>query len=163
MVNFLTFHLLTIASFEIGVPSILFFANSYFILQISHAKTSKMKYTRCPYNNIIQKYSLSHKDRLCVVQIFMNQTLYIYSFSVSLSFEDGQLYDCCMNTPIKANVPINFITCKFILQIPVIRSTYIEARKPFDVLPFDLYNIKGSKFSLFETENEWQKTELHCC
>ena len=27
-------------------------------------------------NNIIQKYPLSHIDRLCVVRIFMNQTLY---------------------------------------------------------------------------------------
>ena len=50
-------------------------ANPHFILKISHAKTFKIMYTRCPYNNIIQKYSLSHKDRLCVVRIFMNQTL----------------------------------------------------------------------------------------
>ena len=32
----------------------LFLANPHFILQISHAKTFKIKYTRCPYNNIIQ-------------------------------------------------------------------------------------------------------------
>ena len=31
-----------------------FLANPHFILQISHAKTFKRKYTRCPYNNIIQ-------------------------------------------------------------------------------------------------------------
>ena len=42
-----------------------FLANLHFILQISHVKTFKMKYTRGPYNNIIQKYSWSHKDRLC--------------------------------------------------------------------------------------------------
>ena len=34
-------------------------------------------YTRCPYKNIIQTYSVSHKDRLCVAQFFMNQTLHI--------------------------------------------------------------------------------------
>ena len=34
-----------------------FLAIPHFILQISHAKTFKMKHTRCPYNNIIQKYS----------------------------------------------------------------------------------------------------------
>ena len=34
-----------------------FLANPHFILQISHAKTFKMKYIRCPYNNSIQKYS----------------------------------------------------------------------------------------------------------
>ena len=34
-----------------------FWANPHFIFQISHAKTFKMKYARCPYNNIIQKYS----------------------------------------------------------------------------------------------------------
>jgi hypothetical protein len=32
-------------------------ANPHFILQISHAKTLKMKYTWLPYNNIIQRYS----------------------------------------------------------------------------------------------------------
>ena len=50
-------------------------ANPHFILQISHAKTFKIKYTRCPYNNIIQKYSKSQKDRLCVVHIFIHQML----------------------------------------------------------------------------------------
>ena len=55
-----------------------FFANTHFILQISNAKSFKMKYTRCPYNNIIQKYSKSHKKkRLCVVRIFMHQTFSI--------------------------------------------------------------------------------------
>ena len=34
-----------------------FFANPHFILQISYAKTFKMKYTGCQYDNIIQKYS----------------------------------------------------------------------------------------------------------
>ena len=34
-----------------------FLSNPQFIMQISHAKTFKMKYTRCPYNKIIQKYS----------------------------------------------------------------------------------------------------------
>ena len=32
-------------------------ANSTFILQISHAKTFKMRYTRCQFNNPIQRYS----------------------------------------------------------------------------------------------------------
>ena len=36
----------------------LFLANPHIILQISHVKkTFEMTYTRCPYNNIIQKYS----------------------------------------------------------------------------------------------------------
>ena len=52
-----------------------FLANPHSILQISYAKTFKMMYTRCPYNNIIQKYSLSHKDRSYVAPIFMNETL----------------------------------------------------------------------------------------
>ena len=33
-----------------------FLANPHLILQTSHAKTFKMKYTRCPYNDCIQKY-----------------------------------------------------------------------------------------------------------
>ena len=54
-----------------------FLANPHFTLQNSHAKTFKMKYTRCQYNNnIIQKKS--HKDRLCVVRIFMNRRLLSY-------------------------------------------------------------------------------------
>ena len=32
-----------------------FLANPHFILQIFHAKTFKMKYTRIPYNNIIHE------------------------------------------------------------------------------------------------------------
>ena len=35
----------------------MFFANSYFILQLSHAKTFKMKHTKCQYNNIWQSYA----------------------------------------------------------------------------------------------------------
>ena len=31
-----------------------FWANPHFILQISHAKPFEMKYTRYPYNNVIQ-------------------------------------------------------------------------------------------------------------
>ena len=30
-----------------------FLANPHFILRISHAKTFKMKYTRCPYNDVL--------------------------------------------------------------------------------------------------------------
>ena len=37
-----------------------FLANSNFILQISHAKTFKMRYTRCRYNNLIRKKSQLH-------------------------------------------------------------------------------------------------------
>ena len=32
-------------------------------------------YFRCPCNIIVQKYLENHKDRLCVVRIFMDQTL----------------------------------------------------------------------------------------
>ena len=35
-------------------------ANSTFILQISHAKTFKMRYTRCQNNNLIRRYSQFH-------------------------------------------------------------------------------------------------------
>ena len=34
-----------------------FLLNTYIILQISHAQTFKMRYTRCPYNSSIQRYS----------------------------------------------------------------------------------------------------------
>ena len=34
-----------------------FLINTYLILQISHAEIFKMRYTRCPYNNSIQRYS----------------------------------------------------------------------------------------------------------
>ena len=34
------------------VTLVWFFSNSYFILQICHAKTFKMRYTKCLYNNI---------------------------------------------------------------------------------------------------------------
>ena len=34
-----------------------FLTNPHLILQISHAKTFKKKYSRCLYNDIIQKYS----------------------------------------------------------------------------------------------------------
>ena len=37
-----------------------FFVNFNFILQISHVKTFKMRYTRCQYNNLILRYSLLH-------------------------------------------------------------------------------------------------------
>ena len=37
-----------------------FLANSTFILQISHAKTFKMRYTRCWNNNFIWRYSQFH-------------------------------------------------------------------------------------------------------
>jgi hypothetical protein len=37
-----------------------FLANSNLILQISHAKTFKMRYTRCGYNNLMGKYSQLH-------------------------------------------------------------------------------------------------------
>ena len=33
------------------------FANSSIIMQIGHAKTFKMMYTRCLYNNPFQRYS----------------------------------------------------------------------------------------------------------
>ena len=58
-----------------------FSANPHFILQISHAKTFKMKYTRCPYNNIIQHYVFikpERSDRLCMARIFMDQKLDTY-------------------------------------------------------------------------------------
>ena len=63
-----------------------FLANPHFKLQISHAKTFKLTYTRRPYNDIIQKYSPSHKDRLCVVRIFMYQTLLVQDV-IELEFE----------------------------------------------------------------------------
>ena len=37
-----------------------FLANSTFILQISHAKTFKMRYTRCRNSNLIRRYSQFH-------------------------------------------------------------------------------------------------------
>ena len=37
-----------------------FLANSTFILQISHAKTFKMRYIRCRNNNLIRRYSQLH-------------------------------------------------------------------------------------------------------
>ena len=40
-----------------------FLANPYFVLQISHDKTFKIKFTRCPYNNIIQNIFLDIAEK----------------------------------------------------------------------------------------------------
>ena len=37
-----------------------FLANPHFILQISHAKTFEMRYTRCRNNDLIRRYSQLH-------------------------------------------------------------------------------------------------------
>jgi hypothetical protein len=37
-----------------------FLANSYFIFQISCAKTFKIRYTRCQHNNLIKRYSYNY-------------------------------------------------------------------------------------------------------
>ena len=46
---------------------------------MTHFNLKSVSVTRCQYNTIIQKYSQSHKDRLYVVRIFMNQTLNVCS------------------------------------------------------------------------------------
>ena len=52
-----------------------FFGKSSFHIANFSCQDLLMKYTRCPNNNIIQKCSQSHQDRLYVVRIFMNQML----------------------------------------------------------------------------------------
>ena len=37
-------------------------------------------YFRCPCNIIVQKYLENHKDRLCVVRIFIDQTLHLNKY-----------------------------------------------------------------------------------
>ena len=89
-----------------------------YILQISHAKTFKMKYTGCPYNNIIQKYSKSHKDRLCVVRIFMDQTL-IYSYLHTIE---------PVNDPIACLIVSIFMPCFLIWFWRSLFCCIVEAR-----------------------------------
>ena len=88
-----------------------FLAHSHFRLQISYVNPFKMKYTRCPYNNIIQQYSQSHKDRFYVVRIFMNQTLELTWWNdervVVLLQADTNTQWKTINLPIM-NVPIIF-------------------------------------------------------
>ena len=95
-----------------------FLANPYFIFQIFHSKTFKMKNSRCPYNDIIQKYSQSHKDKLSVVRIFMNQTLLSFPqfliktlsyFSISLPNSINFFVPVLSDTTFKIKVYLIFL------------------------------------------------------
>ena len=73
-----------------------FLANPHFILQISNAKTFKWSIPGAhTYNNIIQKYSQSHKDRLYVVRIFMKIRRYLRGIiSTSYIHENNHIKMC---------------------------------------------------------------------
>ena len=48
-------------TFNIVIATLVWcFCQFFFILQISHVKTFKMRYTRCQYNNLIWRYSQLH-------------------------------------------------------------------------------------------------------
>ena len=55
-------------------------------------------YCRCLYNNIIQNYSQSHKDRLYVVRFFMNQTLRTKKKKDLPSLKQSQEFICSATT-----------------------------------------------------------------
>jgi hypothetical protein len=95
-------------------------------------KTLKMKYTRCPYNNIIQTYSSSCKERSCVVQIFMNQTLAFKETTLSYSKFVYSSTFLCEPVPLRSQ-PIQ-ICCTTYMQIckPNYDMYVFKVLSPFD-------------------------------
>ena len=64
----------------------IFWANSYFILEIFHAKTFKMRYTSCPYNNFYQIKICQKRQNKVTMTVYvwfdfiLHQTLHTYFF-----------------------------------------------------------------------------------
>ena len=64
-----------------------FFANSDLILQISHTKTFKIRYTRCQYNNpIVYSRIKEIQDRNSFILVLSYMSLNLSKFSISHIF-----------------------------------------------------------------------------